>query len=75
MAQGWGTECARRRADGVSSLVDTHIRLGEVSGGQRRRTLIVQGLAQEPDLLLWDEPPTGLDPEAVPAIRNLRRTG
>ncbi|WP_030756763.1 zinc ABC transporter ATP-binding protein AztA [Streptomyces sp. NRRL F-5135] len=38
--------------------------LGELSGGQRRRALIAQGLAQGSDLLLLDEPATGLDPEA-----------
>ncbi|MCB0978908.1 MAG: metal ABC transporter ATP-binding protein [Acidimicrobiales bacterium] len=35
--------------------------LHELSGGQRQRVLVAQGLAQRADLLLLDEPATGLD--------------
>lgn len=43
----------------VSDLASRQIHA--LSGGQRQRALVAQGLAQEADLLLLDEPMTGLD--------------
>ncbi|MGY1439415.1 zinc ABC transporter ATP-binding protein AztA [Streptomyces reniochalinae] len=47
--------------------------LGELSGGQRQRVLVAQGLAQEADLLLLDEPTTGLDVAARESIATVMR--
>lgn len=42
-----------------------------LSGGMKRRVGLVQALLNEPELLIVDEPTTGLDPEERIRIRNL----
>ncbi|MEO6771518.1 MAG: ATP-binding cassette domain-containing protein [Kofleriaceae bacterium] len=42
-----------------------HRRLGELSGGELRRVLIGNAIEPAPELLLCDEPATGLDPDAI----------
>jgi len=51
---------------GISDLARRH--LNHLSGGQRQRAFVAQGLAQDHDLLLLDEPLTGIDIAAAQAI-------
>jgi lipooligosaccharide transport system ATP-binding protein len=39
-------------------------RIGELSGGMRRRLTLARALINDPDLIFMDEPTTGLDPQA-----------
>jgi manganese transport system ATP-binding protein len=51
---------------GIAEIAARHIH--DLSGGQRQRVLVAQGLAQEHDLLLLDEPMTGVDLTTAQAI-------
>ncbi len=56
----------------IHDLATAHI--GELSGGQRQRVFVAQGLAQAHELLLLDEPTTGLDLVSALTIEGVIRS-
>ncbi|HUG85523.1 MAG TPA: ATP-binding cassette domain-containing protein, partial [Euzebya sp.] len=59
------------RRMGATDLAGRQLR--ELSGGQQQRLLIAQGLAQQGDVLMLDEPVTGLDLVSREAILGVVR--
>src|SRR5437763_10414264 len=57
----------------VSLEEKANARVGKLSGGQRQRLAVACALVGEPDLLLLDEPTTGLDPQSRRQLWDLIR--
>jgi ABC-2 type transport system ATP-binding protein len=54
---------------GLSS--ESHKKIGQLSKGYRQRVGLANALLHNPDVLILDEPTTGLDPNQLVEIRNV----
>jgi ABC-2 type transport system ATP-binding protein len=53
---------------------ERHKKIGELSKGYRQRVGLAQAMIHNPEVLILDEPTTGLDPNQIIEIRNLIKT-
>jgi ABC-2 type transport system ATP-binding protein len=52
---------------------EKHKKIGELSKGYRQRVGLAQAMIHDPEILILDEPTTGLDPNQIVEIRQLIR--
>jgi len=75
----WGT-----KGEELSKLVEeklslvglggiANLRTAEISGGMKKRVALARAIALDPDVILYDEPTTGLDPIMAEQINELIR--
>lgn len=75
--EGWKGDKLRKRVKEMIAMtgleVEQHKKIGALSKGYRQRVGIAQAMIHDPQVLILDEPTTGLDPNQLAEIRELIR--
>jgi phospholipid/cholesterol/gamma-HCH transport system ATP-binding protein len=78
LIQGHGVERHKAKEIAVAKLANVglgpevgELRPSELSGGMQKRVGLARAIATEPEIIIFDEPTTGLDPIMADVINNL----